>query len=194
MTTNGASTNPFASRYINALPYRMPTANTQTLVSRLTKLGGRGAIVGPHGSGKTTLLENLSIELTRAGWTVHHFRTTERRRGIRDIASQTYNPEHAVLIDSAGHIGPLLWRRLSGHLAKAGRVVITAHRPGRLPLLHHNETSLDLLDALVAELAPATAKTLRPHAHALYAQHAGNIRDVLRGLYDHCSARRNPAT
>ncbi len=184
-TLNTASANPFASRYINAIRFRMLTSDNNRFGDRLADLGGKAAIVGPHGSGKTTLLESLDDELCQSGWTVYRFRTTERRRSIQDMASRSYGLEDAVLIDGAGHIGPVSWHRLSRHVAGAGRLVITAHRPGRFPSLHQCETSLPLLDALVAELAPTIADDLRSHSHALYEQHKGNIRDVLRGLYDH---------
>jgi len=185
-----ASTNPFASRYIDTLPFLMADMGMDRLSSRLGAMGGHAAIVGPHGSGKTTLLERLGHTLARDGWVVHSFRTTERRRGVRDITSRSYGPQDAVLIDSAGHINPILRRRLFSHVRDAGRFVVTEHRIGRLPCLHRCETSLTLLDALVEELAPAIACDVRPHAHTLYARHRGNIRDVLRGLYDHCATLR----
>lgn len=182
-----ASANPFASRFIDALPFRMPDSEVSELCTRLNALGGRAAIVGPHGSGKTTLLERLGRELAGAGWTVYRYRTTERDSGIHDVTSRPFCSQDAVLLDGAGHIQPLLRRRLLRHMKGAGRLVTTEHRIGRLPCLYRCETSLALLDALVKELAPAIAMEVRPHAHDLYDRHDGNIRDVLRGLYDHCA-------
>lgn len=186
-TPSTASANPFASRYIDALPFRMPYAEVGELCMRLEALGGRAAIVGPHGTGKTTLLERLGDELAGAGWTVHRYRTTEQNRGICDMTSRPYCSGDAVLIDGAGHLRPLLQRRLLRHMNGAGRLITTEHRDGRLPCLHRCDTSLALLDDLVMELAPAIAQEVRPHAHALYTRYGGNIRDVLRGLYDHCA-------
>lgn len=191
MTTDTAftaSTNPFASRFIDALSFRMACSDVPKLCARLNALGGHAAIIGPHGSGKTTLAEQIHGELAQMGWRVHAYRTTERRPSVEAITNRRYGTKDAVIIDGAGHIGPVLRRRLFRASRDAGRLVVTAHHDCQLPCLYRCETSLPLLDDLLEDLAPETNGALRPHAHALFARYNGNLRDVLRGLYDHCAA------
>lgn len=182
-----ASANPFASRYINALPYRAHGVDAAVLCEHLDNLGGRAAIVGPHGAGKTTLMGQMASALASHGWRVHAFRTRAGRGQAEEWLATAYSVEDAVLVDGAGHLGPLARRRLFRWARTAGRVLVTAHHPVGVPTLHRCEPSLTLLDALVGELAGPRAADLRPVSHDLYAVHRGNMRDVLRGLYDHCA-------
>jgi hypothetical protein len=182
-----AAANPFGSRYIDAIPFRFDGAGLDDLLARLTELRGRGAIIGPHGSGKTTLMEQLGARLQTDGWHVVPVRTQPGQSALDQLSNQSLTGESAVLLDGAGHIGVVQWRRVLLRVRGAGRLIVTAHTPGRLPTLFRCEPSIALLDALVADLAPVLAGELRPVAHALYARHNGNMRDVLRGLYDHCA-------
>lgn len=190
MTTNvlhTAATNPFASRHIDRLRFRFNDLDWGDVSARLDTLGGRGAIVGQHGSGKTTCMHQLGEHFKHDAWTVHHFRTTLESNLHARLMTLELGPHDAVLLDGAGHIGPVMWRRVLRAVRGAGRFVITAHRPGRLATLHDCKPSLRLLDALIAELAPAHAADLRQASHTLYQCHHGNIRNVFRGLYDHCA-------
>ena len=185
-TLHTAATNPFASRHIDRLRFRFNDLEWDDVCSRLNILGGRAAIVGPHGSGKTTCMEQLADHLNRNAWNVHYIRVTPDTTPLPELARLDLGERDAVLLDSAGHIGPVMWRRVSHTVRGAGRLVITEHRPGRLATLHRCRPSLTLLDALIADLAPDHAADLRQVSHTLYHRHHGNIRDVFRGLYDHC--------
>ncbi|MBL8849862.1 MAG: hypothetical protein JNG89_09265, partial [Planctomycetaceae bacterium] len=74
----------------------------------------------------------------------------------------------------------LLKRRAGRH---AG-LVVTLHRSGRLPTLIDCRTSSDLLESIVARLAPDDVDHLRGELPALFHRHQGNIRLCLRSLYD----------
>jgi hypothetical protein len=182
-----AAANPFGSRYIDAIPFRFDGEGLDDLLARLTELRGRGAIIGPHGSGKTTLMEQLGARLQDTGWQVVAVRTREGQSALAQLPNRPFSAQHAVLLDGAGHIGRVQWQRVLLRVRRAGRLIVTAHVPGRLPMLFRCEPSITLLDMLVAELAPFHSADLRPVSHSLYDQHNGNLRDVLRGLYDHCA-------
>ena len=92
--------------------------------------------------------------------------------------------EDVLLVDGVEQLGPLTWRKLRrGSLSHAG-LIITTHAPGRLPTLIECRTSVELLDEIVTELAPAEIGRLRPKLPPLFARHDGNVRLCLRELYD----------
>ena len=181
--THRPADNPFASHRVEGLAFRSPGPAVAELASRVESLGGRVAIVGPEGSGKTTLLRQLahvlpgeSVDVGIPGGCPDPWRTA------RAQLPRSLSREHAVLVDGAEQLGPVAWRRFLGATRPAGCLVVTLHRPGRLPTLIECRTDHELLRDLVRELAPAAAPSL-DFAH-LFRRHDGNIRLCLRELYD----------
>lgn len=180
--------NPFASARIDGLAYHFDRGGLPMIVERLARHGGRGAIVGPHGSGKTTLMDELADSLSSEpvrirldAVTAHPFRTTVR------ALPTAVGSRHAVLLDGAEQLGATAWWRLQQRVRRAGLVVITSHRPGRLPTVHTCATTPELLRELVRELDPATAATV--DIGDLFDRHGGNLRECFRELYDRCSSQ-----
>lgn len=195
-----AADNPFRVQCIDHLPLHPRGWDWPELLRRLREAEYRGAIVGPHGSGKTTLLGELTPRLEAEGLQVRGLRLHD---GMRRLPSEV---EHAwlaeldtrtlLVLDGAEQLGRLAWWRLRQRSRSAGGLLITTHRPGRLPTLLTTSTSPELLasliDDLLRPLAPPQAANLRlrlPDAAQLYARHDGNLRLALRELYDHCASR-----
>ena len=84
------------------------------------------------------------------------------------------------------------WRRFLLATIRAGRLVATLHRPGRLPTLFECTTDAHLLGSLVRYLAPDDAVILEPHLAGLLRRHDGNIRHCFRELYDLYAGRPTP--
>jgi hypothetical protein len=189
-----ARENPFrVARVRTAIRYAPPAAEPDAsragamgLLPRLAALDHRAAIVGPHGSGKTTLLEDLEHVLAQRGFRILHLRldtdgprlprewpVSARRLGARDI----------VCLDGAELLGPVAWARFRWQARRARGLIVTTHRPGRLPTLIVCRTSPALLDRIVRRLAPDEL-TAAPPVAELFARHGGNVRDALRELYD----------
>ena len=186
--TGRPADNPFASRRIDRLIYRFQEGDLQTVVERLHRAGGRGAVVGAHGSGKTTLLEALADRLD--GRPVRIALNAETPRPLAfaiGALPETVGPEHTVLIDGAEQLGRWAWWRLARRLNDAGIVVSASHSPGRLPTIHECTTSPELLAELVAELAPEIAGSA--DLDAIFHRHQGNIRLCFRELYDRWARR-----
>ncbi len=180
--------NPFASSRIDGLAYRFGHGDLTMIVERLARHGGRGAVVGPHGSGKTTLMDQLAESLAgepvriRLGTvTAHPLRTTLR------ALPTAVGSRHAILLDGAEQLGTTAWWRLQLRIRRAGAVVITSHRPGRLPTVHECVTTPELLRDLVRQIDPATAASV--DIGDLFRRHRGDIRSCFRELYDRCSNR-----
>jgi hypothetical protein len=189
-----ARDNPFgATRVLSAIRYADPGGGPDafgsgalSLLPRLAALRYRAAIVGPHGSGKTTLLEDLERTLEARGFRIIHLRldTTDRRlpRTWRSSARRLEAGD-IVCLDGAEQLGPFAWQWCRWRARRAGGLIITAHRSGRLATLVACATSVSLLDGIMRRLAP-DGLTTAPPAAELFARHRGNLRDALRELYD----------
>lgn len=190
-----AHENPFRSERIESLAFRAPSVSANALLDALRRQGGRGALVGPKGSGKTTLLEALAEALRQQGHPPVLLRLNESHRRLdwsalgQCLDSATPPP---VLVDGAEQLGRLAWWRLRWTARRAPLVLITTHRPGRLPLLHRHATSPGLLADLVQELLRGSVPALPPPSdaelRALFAHCGGDVRRCFRALYDHAAA------
>jgi len=185
--------NPFASHRVEGLAFRFKGIGPEALRRRLDDLGGRAAIVGPEGSGKTTLLEELARTLpgqsvwVRLGAGCHRPWHTARTQLPSPVSTK-----HTVLIDGAEQLGHLGWHRFLFATRRAGRLVTTLHRSGRLPTLIECRPDHHLLRALVEELAPTEAPHLAPDLDDLFRRRNGNIRLCLRDLFDLFAGRSKP--
>ena len=92
-----------------------------------------------------------------------------------------------ILLDGADLLGRMAWRRFRRRAERAAGLVVACHREGLLPTLIECTTDLLLLDEILDELVPDEAQALHDTAHALFLEHGGNIREVLRSLYAMCA-------
>ena len=187
-----ARDNPFAVHRVLRVRYRMPEGGWDSLLARLETLGNRGAIVGLHGRGKTTLLEDLAGKLRGRGLGVRSMRIPGGARELsadqeRSLAELTAG--ELLALDSAGALSSRAWRRVRGATRSAAGLVVTSHRPERLPTLVELRTTAGLLADIVSELAGRELAARLPPAGELFARHAGNLRAALRELYDYCAGR-----
>ena len=180
------SDNPFASRRIDTLGFRFQRSSLDGVISGLAANRGRGAVVGQHGAGKTTLFDALAGHLE--GEVVRIRLGTDTKRpfesAVRSLPPLIV-PHHAVLLDGAEQLDWWSWRRILDKLRAAGTLVITSHKPGRLPTVYTCQTDPALLRNLVSELAPEIVEKF--DLDDLFHRHAGNIRDCFRELYDLCA-------
>jgi len=191
-----ARDNPFRVDRVLTLRYRFLTGSWDELLDRLDRQNGRGALVGPHGSGKTTLMDELAEHLIRRGTPVHRcrFNLTDHPATWTNLRTATGDlPDDAMLLlDGAEQLGPLQRRWLMWRTRHLPGLVITTHRPGRLPTLIDCHTTPDLFCDLVEQLA---AGTFPPEElQTLYEHHAGNLRLCLRELYDRMAVRDDDTT
>ncbi len=184
-----AKDNPFASERVLRERYRLDAAGWVELLARWEALGRRGALVGAHGAGKTTLLEDLAARLEREGWRVVWVRLSEEFARLPEWCDAGFfaalGESDVVLVDGAEQLGVLSWWGFRWRVRKAGGLVVTTHRAGRLGVLRRCETTAKLLK----ELVEALGETLSAEeAERLHARHRGNVREALRELYDRRAA------
>lgn len=178
-----ARDNPFAVQRVLAIRYRLSGTTWEELLVRLESLGFRAALVGPHGHGKTTLLEDLGARLAGRGFRVRTVTLHEgdRRLGAaqRKILFHNLASSDVLLLDGAEQLGRLPWFEVRMRTRTAGGLIVTSHCPGLLSTLHECRTTPGLLAEIVGELAGEGVET-----GELFERHGGNLRDVLRELYD----------
>lgn len=188
MTT--ARDNPFRAARLDALEFRfsdsLADSSWDELLARLETLKFRAAIIGKHGRGKTTLLDQIAPHLKKHGWKIHRLQLNTARRDFSRAQWRSFSSLGAhdfLLLDGAEQLSTLRWKFLCWKTRQAGGLLITTHRPGRLPTLMECQTSPGLLLDLARVLAPQCALD-ENSARVLFVRHGGNIRDALRELYD----------
>lgn len=191
-----ARDNPFSTDRILRVRYRLEGITWEALLDRLAALSFRAAVTGPHGAGKTTLLEDLEEKLRARGFAPRFvglnsssvFR--EKRALLRMVTS--LGPNDFLILDGAEQLNLVEWMGVRWLSRRAGGILISLHRPSRLPTLWHCVTHSRLLEKVVDELAPGLLAESGPRDfHALFEKHRGNLREALRELYDEFST--NPA-
>lgn len=182
-----ARDNPFAVERVLRLRYQFRNDDWSSLLQRLQSLNYRAAIVGPKGSGKTTLLEELAMQLEACGRRVHPLFLNEQSRAypasfVRCVRN-SLTEQDIILFDGCEQLSLLAWWRFRWETRRAGGLIITKHRAGRLPTLIDCQTTRELFAGLVHSLHEPT--TLAPETlNRLFEKHHGNLRDAIRELYD----------
>jgi energy-coupling factor transporter ATP-binding protein EcfA2 len=195
--------NPFATCWTRpgALAFRFSeNQSAKQLVSNLAVSEWRGAIVGPHGSGKSTLLETLKPALADAGRVIRMISLHNAQRWLpanwwrESITNPSSGGSRRLLIiDGYEQLARLERLRLWRHCGRTrAGILVTSHRPVRIPTLIQLSPDRFLVEQLVAELCAqvSTAVTAADVA-ASHACHGSNVREILFDLYDrHERARR----
>lgn len=188
-----ARDNPFRTERVLEVRYRLPRGSWDDLLARLESMGRRAAIVGPQGSGKTTLLEDLAPRLRARGYGVRELRLdTERPRFEPEFLDRFFaslQERDVLLFDGAELLGRISWSRFERRARAAAGLVVTLHRPGRLPTLIETVTSPQLLERIVEQILGGPSA----HTPGLFEKHRGNLRDALRELYDRYAEISDPA-
>lgn len=198
--------NPFSTRWIRpgALPYLWERDETTLcgLAESLLRSAGWGQILGPHGAGKSTLLHALVELLRERGWQVAAYRITPEHRRL------PLDPFHSIPVTGdPGHVsaGPRLvvvdgyeqlsiwgasWLRTVCRVRGAG-LLVTTHRPVRLPLLWRCEPTVKLAVRLAERLQQETIpRVAESDVRAAFGRCAGNLRETWFTLYDLYEHRR----
>ncbi len=183
-----ARDNPFAVERVLRLRYQFRVGSWPSLLTRLESLRYCAAIVGPHGSGKSTLLEELGERLSVSGFRVHRLFLNEQSRAYPTefvrLVHDSMTPNDLILFDGCEQLGPFAWRRFRWQTRRAGGLIVTTHRPGRLPTLWNCETNPELLSDLVSQLLADSSNIAAEQIRHLYEKHGGSVREALRELYD----------
>ncbi len=178
--------NPFRTEQIHRISYRFRDDSWDDLMARLDTLDHFGAIIGPDGSGKTTLLDELGVRLEEEGFTLKRLFLNDMTPAIPRSSLENLiaglTEKDIILFDGADLMGRLAWSRFERRASKAAGLVVTAHREGLLPILAECRTTPQMLEEIVSEILGNSRHGL--DLRGMYDTHDGNIRQVLRELYD----------
>lgn len=183
-----ARENPLRVERVHQLRHVPVGWTWQDLDARLRELEYRGAIVGPQGSGKTTLLNDLDAQLTRRGMGVIRIMLSDMHRWIPEPSLEACrrHPESFVFLDGAEQLPRRRWRSFQREVSGSRGLIVTSHRPTDLPTLVECRTSPQLLERLLNELlTPEIFASLGDLPGRLCRNYNGNLRSVIRSLYDH---------
>jgi hypothetical protein len=184
-----AKDNPFMVQRTDAIRFdfrETDFSSVEAFAHHVETYKFRGAILGRHGRGKTTLLCDLNSHFCEQdvdselvflprGTQLHQDAVADLVRRGEDGA--------IVLVDGLERLSFLRRQRLITHSRTFAGFIATTHRSGRLRTLIRCRTSQRTLMAVLDSLDLNRPKIARP-ALALLSKRKGNVRLVLRDLYD----------
>lgn len=204
------TTNPFSSRCVIPGEIKFVDNNNnacgtaEIVWAKLTWCYGWGQIVGPHGSGKTTLVMDVIRVAEQCGATIHHCTLRDKTRtlthttwdALTEFAMRKVSNAALIVIDGFEQLslGESLRARWCYAIRKAtprcGGLLITTHTSAWcVPVLYTTRPSLEITTQVVASiLGSQVDKVLSARiveaTPGLHHRHHGNVRLVLRDLYD----------
>ena len=189
-----ARENPFRLDKIRRLDFRLNGYTWDSLWDKLSEMNFRAAIVGGHGSGKTTLLEKLQPKITAKGYkTKMAFANQDKpylRSDLKMILADMDNWD-ICLLDGADHLPAFSFRSLKQAFIKADKgLIITVHKPSKLPTLIKCSPDLELFKDIISELLRDHPLPTDQEISLIYNCHRGNLREALWDMYDIWAERK----
>ena len=184
-----ARSNPFAVQRTDAIPFDFGESRFDDIESfyrHAKECNFRGAIRGRHGRGKTTLLcslnsflydQNIDCEL------IFLPRNRELQTQVIETVIRRGNDGAIILVDGIERLPLLVRQRLISRSKSFRGFIATTHFIGRLRTLIQCRTSQQTLKSVLKSLdldQPGIVAAAMP----LIAKNRGNLRSVLRALYD----------
>ena len=187
MTFVPAKSNPFTITRVHAIPFQFAAGQWNDHLVRLHDMNWRGAIIGRRGSGKSTLLRQLHERLESSKKPSRLIKVPNRGNNSL-ILERALNQRqsHILLIDGMERLSLRdRWRIRRETRGNAGLVVVRHYRSS-LPTWMTCSTDHQLMRAVLARLG-FESERVNLIACKLFDQYRGNIRLVLRELYNQFS-------
>ena len=184
-----AKDNPFNVQRTDAIPFDFREThfeNLKAFAKHVETFSFRGAILGDHGRGKTTLLCDLNSFFCEQGVDcelVFLPRETNLQRSAVQSLVRRGQGGAIVMIDGIERLSFLQRQQLIARSKVFAGFIATTHHFGRLRTLIQCRTSQRTLTA-VLEALELNRPEIVTSATTLLSKHRGNMRLVLRDLYD----------
>ena len=166
------------------------------LVECFVASGGRGQIVGPHGSGKSALLAALIGVLEARDRDVVSIELHDGQRTLPSgfWASVPLTARSVLAIDGCEQLSWWQRHRALERVRRSGAaLVVTTHRPLRLPLLYRTRPTADVAVHIAAKLQRDRPLIAEAEVRQAFAVHGGDLREMLFALYDIYAQRQHAA-
>lgn len=184
-----AKDNPFMVQRTDAIPFDFLETHFEDIgafAKHVETFNFRGAILGGHGRGKTTLLGDLKSYLYNQEIDCELVflprQIDEQQTAVASLVRRGQGGA-IVMVDGLERLPFFARQRLIARSKSFAGFIATTHRSGRLRTLIRCHTSSGTLTAVLDAL-----ELNRPEivvlAKALLSKHKGNVRLVLRDLYD----------
>lgn len=189
VTRVSARNNPFSVQRTDAIPFdfaETPFEDVQAFYRHAKQLDCRGAIIGKHGRGKTTLLCDLHSFLCQNRIESELVFLPREKVLQSDAITNTIKRGASgaiILIDGMERLPLFVRQKLLSDSKSFRGFIATTHRISRLRSLIRCRTSQRTV-ASVLDSLDLNNPEITTTSRLLFAKHRGNIRFVLRDLYD----------
>jgi hypothetical protein len=136
-------------------------------------------------------MEDLEPKLRGKGFETVRIRLNQQSSLREHWSALKVSTRHIILFDGAEQLSRVTWQLFKWRTRQAAGVIITTHKPGRLPTLWDCRTSSRLLSEIMAEVLADSRLPLPANPVELFRKHQGNVREALRECYD-LMARSEP--
>jgi energy-coupling factor transporter ATP-binding protein EcfA2 len=188
-----ARLNPFNTSKIRLIPYQWREATPSQLLFSLEQNRFRGSILGPHGSGKSTLLQTLRSLLEKKGFkTVQIFLNRDSSIHTLELFRHVifaHRTSSVLFIDGADLLSWPQWMMVRWFAFSLSGVIVTSHEQPLLPVIWRCRPERGLAQDIVRFLSGTTVPEVA--IQQLFLKHSGNMREILRELYDEYSSLEN---
>ncbi len=190
-----ARDNPFSTHRVERILSFDPLlsgTNWEEIERRWTALNRRASLVAPHGAGKSTFMDAFQARLEASGHSVlrlflnqESHKLAEEQWGMLEHCSRKI-----VLLDGEEQLGHFSRRRFYRLTQDCSGLLVSRHKPTKLPQLLVLDPDMDLLVACIDRLAPQHLAQLQPMLEEWWRELHGNIREILLRCYDSVQDRK----
>ena len=184
-----ARDNPFSTQrveHILSFDPQLCGTSWEEIERRWETLYKRASLVAPHGAGKSTFMDAFQGRLEASGHSV--LRLFLNQESIKLREEQWRMLEHCsqqvVILDGEEQLGHFSRRRFYHLTQCCSGLLISRHKPTKLPQLLVLDPDMDLLVACIERLAPEHLPQLHTMLSEWWKEHDGNIREILLRCYD----------
>lgn len=184
-----ARDNPFSTHRVERILSFDPQLSRTSWVEigrRWMALYSRASLVAPHGAGKSTFMDAFQTRLETSGHSVLRLFLNQESNKLDNIQWQMleHSQQQVVMLDGEEQLGYLSRRRFYQLTQNCSGLLISRHKPAKLPQLFSLEPDIQLLTTSIDRLAPEHLSQLRPMLSEWWREHDGNIREILLRCYD----------
>ena len=185
-----AKDNRFSTCFTDNLSFRFGGSETWDLLFlRFKSLGFKGAVTGAEGSGKTTFMLQFGQYLKSKGFPIFYLRLSEDQKSGHLFsfykALKKYKASEILLLDGYEQLDAFSRMFLKWRARNIKGLLISCHMKAPCKVLHHCETSPELLRELLRSLTGNEQFISTEDSELLLEKSGGNVRGALRTLYDY---------